>query len=85
MDKGHLCGEEGERGGGQGPAVTAQKTSEPVQSEHSGSLPVPIPLPELASLGWKVYESWLILWCLGTFLHVLIGTREAVSANVFVP
>jgi hypothetical protein len=54
-------------------------------STHSGSLPVPILPSRVCSTWLQFMRTGLFSGVLALSLHVLIGTREAVSANVFVP
>ena len=54
-------------------------------AERSSSLPVSVLPSRVCHLAGKFMRTGLFSGVLALSLHVLIGTREAVSANVFVP
>lgn len=66
--------------------VTVQNSPEPTWPARSSSFTsLDSTFQSLQSLAGKFMRTGLFSGVLACSLHVLIGTREAVSANVFVP
>lgn len=81
LESGRLAGHEG----GMVPGRSEDPCLELPWTERSSSLPVSVLPSRVCCSAGKFMRTGLFSGVLAPSLHVLIGTREAVSANVFVP